>query len=309
MLSRQILGRIAVMLFATLSTAPFSLARAGEPKDTTALVAAWNIKFHKEGEPSRAKNIARGIALLDAEVIVLTEVHPYTVLEKVMAELSALGADYQSQMPTAGQNPLGIALLYKNGVQASNVALVEGSDLGDPQEYRKALAADVKIGQFDFKLLGLHLKSGRPPRNNEWPDPRPARLRQAKALAAYIKQATAGAEKDVVLLGDYNMIPPRGDFANDAEAFQALSPDGYLDFLSSMYLSRLGSHLRDNGSYGNLLDGYAIAHGHTKEFVGGSLRIVSLNLALSMSRSVYVRDVSDHLPLQARFNVVSPDDD
>lgn len=71
----------------------------------------------------------------------------------------------------------------------------------------------------------------------------------------------------------------------------------------------LGSHLQSNGNFGNLLDGYAVSRQHTKEFVGGSLRIFPLYEAMGLTRPQYVNQVSDHLPLVAQFDVTAADDD
>ena len=55
---------------------------------------------------------------------------------------------------------LNIGVLYKKGVEASNPRFIDDSDLGDPGN-RKALVVEMKVGKFDFILIGVHLKSGR----------------------------------------------------------------------------------------------------------------------------------------------------
>lgn len=37
---------------------------------------------------------------------------------------------------------------------------IPGTDLGDPNK-RKAFSTNMKVGKFDFLLVGTHLKSGR----------------------------------------------------------------------------------------------------------------------------------------------------
>ncbi|MGH9673149.1 MAG: GMP synthase, partial [Bryobacteraceae bacterium] len=172
---------------------------------------------------------------------------------------------------------------------------------GEPSS-RKALAANVRIGNFDFVVIGVHLKSGRT--NGD----RKKRTAQCQVLAKFIASATAGAEKDVLVLGDYNMVP-----SQDQANFQALSPAGFLNFVSSP-LDGAASHIQScNPIKGNLLDGYAIAAAHTREFIAGSLRLIRFQqLGVPCSSFAIPSSpgyVADHLPLVARFRVNLKDDD
>lgn len=275
---------------------------ADEPKDMTAVVAAWNIKAMPSPISSaRAERIAHGIAFLDPEVILLTEVREGPIINDIVSQLNTFGSEYDFKMP-AQSAALKIAIVFKKGVTVSGVELIDGTDLGKPG-YRQALKADVKIGNFDFILIGVHLKSGR------GGSQRDDRTEQAKLIAAFVKSATSGAEKDVLIVGDYNMIPPQGSTTHDEENFEAMDPDGFLQFVSSEDLVGQGSHLHNDGTPGNLLDGYAISFDHTNEYLDGSLRLFPLYKTLRMAPSTHVRRVSDHLPLTARFDVVVEDDD
>lgn len=295
--------RGAVVLLIIVLTGLGGRIQAAEPKDSTATIAAWNIKrTDVDNSGPRVEAIARAIQLLDAEVIVLLEVEPHSRLNLITTRLDTIGSHYNAAMPTAGQNELGIAILWKDGVTVTDVALIPHSDLDSVQDYRKALAAKFKIGNFDGSIIGVHLKSGRSDSN------RNDRTQQAEVIADFVENATSGNEKDVIVLGDYNMIPATDDLDNDDENFEAMNPGGKLFFISSEFL-RGGSHLHSNGTFGNLLDGYAIAQDKTKEFVGGSLQLFPLWQAMNLGRPQYANQVSDHLPVVARFDIVSTDDD
>jgi len=205
-------------------------------------------------------------------------------------------------MPTIGQHKLGIALLWKDGVTVTDAELIPESDLGTHQEYRKALAAKFRIGNFDGSIIGVHLKSGRAQSSRD------DRTMQADAIAEFIQRVTAGSEKDIIDLGDYNIIPATDDDVKEDENFVAMNPDGKLFFISSEFLDS-GSHLQSNGAFGNRLDGFAITQDDTDEFVGGSLQIYALWHAMKLGRPQYASHVSDHLPLVARFDIVSAHDD
>lgn len=283
-----------------------SACAADEPKDMTAVVAAWNIKAMPHPiSKTRAARIATGIAYLDPEVILLTEVGTKEgdepIIEEIVRKLNAYGSEYDHKMPSQKAD-LKIAIVFKKGVDVSGVGLIDGTDLGIPS-YRKALKADIRIGTFDFVLIGVHLKSGRQK------DSRIARTKQAALIAEFVENATKGAEKDVLIVGDYNMVPSRGGYLNDEENFAAMNPDEFLQFVSSEDLAGQGSHLSNGGNPGNLLDGYAISYDYTNEYIDGSLRIFPLFKALRLTAAEYVSRVSDHLPLVARFDIVVDDDD
>jgi endonuclease/exonuclease/phosphatase family metal-dependent hydrolase len=296
---------IALTLLITLITITLCFHPVGRAQtDTTATVAAWNIKG-LDADPiseTRARQIAKGIALLDPEVIALAEVHPDSIVNVIVQELNNRGGKYEApiilqQKPSVVQN---LAIIYKTGVSVSEATLIPNSDLTEELRSRRALAAKVKIGNFDFLLVAVHLKSSRDDNS------RALRTKQAKALAEYINSQTAGggnAERDVLVIGDYNMIPEQ-----DEVNFDALSPTGFLRFLS--YQLTGPSHIRRcQPLEGNLLDGYAVSARHTAEYVEGSLRIFPLDRALRLSCDDYVSSVSDHLPLVARFTVTGTDDD
>lgn len=263
--------------------------------DTTATIIGWNLKGFTPIPDSRLPNLARVIADLDPEVVALSEVRPDDVVDKLILELHKLGACYQGKIvsQTAIQN---LAILYKTGVAVSNVTLMDGSDDGN-SGLRKALTADVRVGQFDFKLIALHLKSGRG--NTE----RQARSRQALVIRSFIGMATSGPEKDVLILGDYNMIPIQDD-----QNFTDMNPNGFIRFVSSEELVGQFSHIGSGGQPGNLLDGYAISKDHTGEYIEKSLRIIRADQMMGLTLAEFDGQVSDHLPVVARFRI-SVDDD
>ena len=290
--------RAAAIVFALFAVVASAVAQSTEPKDLTAVVAAWNI-MDGTGNDDRIDEIALGVAWLDAEVIVLTEASKKPRMDLLVRQLNEIGANYSAEVPqqTASDQ---IAILFKQGVAVSNVQLLAGSDDGNTF-LRKAVTADVKIGEFDFVLIGVHMKASRSASD------RAIRTRQARIIANFISSATSGIEKDVLIVGDYNMIPAGPTAPRDRENFDAMNPTGFLQFISSEDLAGQGSHIR-NGRIGNLLDGYGISFDHTNEYIEGSLRIFPLNRTFRMSLEDYSEDVADHLPLVARFDITEDDD-
>jgi endonuclease/exonuclease/phosphatase family metal-dependent hydrolase len=268
-----------------------------QPGRATGAIVAWNFAGFNAIPAARQARIARSLLDLDAEVVAAVEVNPDEAIHDVAAALTELGACYDAVIldQTATQN---IGVLFKCGVLVANPRLVPDSDDGSPG-LRKALAVDVRIGDFDFLLITVHLKAGRTAGDRQ------IRTRQAGHIAAFIAAGTAGDEKDVLVVGDYNMIP-----GPDSANFSALNPAGRLRFVSSEDLTGQFSHLSEGSGCddGNLLDGFAVAAGHTTEYLEASLRIYPMNRPPGLSVCAFRDSVSDHLPLIARFRILADDD-
>jgi endonuclease/exonuclease/phosphatase family metal-dependent hydrolase len=169
---------------------------------------------------------------------------------------------------------------------------------------RKALVVDVEMGDFDFFLIAVHLKAGRSS------EARKTRTRQCRVIREFVKTLTEGAEKDVLIVGDYNMVPVEDDtnFAamNFPEEDEATS---FLRFVTTEELAAgTFSHISSGGRPGALLDGFAISTNHTGEYVPDSIEVVPMHERLHRILRTYARDVSDHLPVIASFRTTEDDD-
>lgn len=183
---------------------------------TTASIAAWNIKGFDPIPATRTRLIARAIHNLKPDVIALSEVNSSTAqetLDLMIDTLRQLGNRYRFVfIPQTSRQAIAILFKDQPRVSVTGEQLIQGSDDND-RDLRKALAANVRIGRFDFILIAVHMKSARG--NAE----RQTRTQQAEAIAAFISDATKGNEKDVLLIGDYNMI-----LGEDDINFQTISP-------------------------------------------------------------------------------------
>ena len=258
---------------------------------TTADVTAWNLAGFNAIPRDRATRFARVIANMDPEVIGLVELNPDRMAAEVVAELNELGPCYPRKIldQSANQN---VAILHKCEVEVSNPRFIAGSDLGR-SGLREALVADVRMGDFDFLLLVLHLKASRSASD------RTDRTNQNQIIAAFLANEP---ELDVVVVGDFNMIPGEDD-AN----FDAMAPNNELRFLAREDFPTQGTHIT-SGGIGNHLDGYAVANPDTAEYVEGSLRVIEAHRDLGLSVTEFRSQVADHLPLMARFRIGEDDD-
>lgn len=265
-----------------------------------AIIAGWNILGVEKIPQPRIERIAEAIRTINPDLIVLSEVNDNEVPSKIVSEL---GVEYRAIiLPQKADVVQNIAFVFKNSVAVTEAKLLSGTDLPDEKRSRKALAANVRIGNFDFIVIGVHLKSSRECVNREM------RSRQAVSIREFIARATSGNEKDVLVIGDYNMIPRKGNIANDEVNFLALSPDNFLRFVSTDFLLGQLSHYRKcSPKAGNLLDGYAISRDFTTEYVEGSTRLLPFSF-FGKTCTTYTRDISDHLPLVSEFRITTDDD-
>lgn len=268
---------------------------ADEPRDTTATVAAWNIFGLRTINSARLDNLAKGIVMLDAEVVVLSEVKPDSIMAELIDKMGKLGANYTHAIKDQTAS-LNLAILHKAGVTVQNARFVPGSNIGN-SGLRKALVADVRIGEFDFLLIGVHLKSGR------GDDEQETRSKQCLKITEFVASELAGVEKDVLIIGDYNMIPER-----DGDNFTSLERDFDVRFISSDIKFPDFTHIGSGGSPGNFLDGFAVSQGHTNEYVETSCRVIEMHKVLDKSLQAYRSSVTDHLPIVARFCITEDDD-
>jgi len=278
----------------------------------TGIIGTWNLKAAPYPiEASRVEQLARGIELIDADVLVLTEIATHERIYDLIRELNRDGTRYYFRMPGLGGEPseqheLGVAFLCRSGVEISEAGFVPGTELGDPTEYRKAITARIRVGEFDFVMVGVHLKSGGTKSGIE------TRGLQCTRIAEYLESALMGDERDCIVTGDFNMIPPTEEEDRDLENFKRLNARIDLRFLDEPF-STQGTHIgyqRKTKTYAihNHLDGLAVSKVATQEYEPGSAEIIPLFGKMEMTLAEYSRGVSDHLPLVARFDLSQDDD-
>ena len=187
---------------------------------TTAKIAAWNLAGFLPIDDEKLKKQVKGLAILDAEVVTLVEVKPFAHMQKLIEGLAAKGCVYDSVM-LQQTSDLNIGVLFKNGVQAGVPEFIPGSDLGDPNK-RKAFSVKMKVGKFDFLLIAVHLKSGRGAPEQAIRD------EQCKVIGDFITNFRANKREDILLMGDFNMIP-----GQDVSNFHHLGGNDIMDFVSS----------------------------------------------------------------------------
>lgn len=286
-------GLICALVYFLISCSPI-YSQVSTFQITEANIVGWNLAGFYQIDREEAETFANAISYMDPEVLVLVEVNPDFIAAEIVAELGEIGICYERLIldQSASQN---IAFLYKCGVELTNPRFIENSN-NNNSGLRKALVANVQVGEFDFILIAVHLKAGRDRSSQEIRD------NQADTISNFIQSIVSDSEKDILLVGDYNMIPVR-----DQSNFNMMNPDNFLNFLSDSLANQF-SHISRSGNGGNLLDGFAISRGHTSEYINNSIRVIQLQDILGISLMEYRNLISDHLPIEASFRILEDDD-
>jgi len=278
-----------LMLGLTMGPA-FAQTPAPAFQSSTAKIAAWNLQGFTPITPTRVQEQVEALKILDADVVALVEVNPVITMTRLTTQLNASGLCYQSSILDQAAT-LDMGVLFKCGITATNPRFITGSDLGVATA-RNAFVVDLRVGQFNFVMIIVHLKSGRGAADQATRD------QQAAVIAAFIAQErTAHPQRDILVVGDFNMIP-----GQDVSNFHVLGGPDTLDFLSSWDLQESFSHILPAGP-ANLLDGFAITRTFTTEYVRGSLRVFPMHWAMDMGLERFRGTISDHLPLVATFRI------
>ncbi len=302
----------------------------GAVAETSARVAAWNVACGRSAsgatpiEPDRIERLGEVIARqIKPDLIVLEEVWPASAADEIAKAATKNGFALVA-VPVPAQGPEVvqlISILKQPAVEVTDAELIESSDDlidgDDPEEQttRKALLAKARIDRFDFYLVGVHLKSKRVSKTVS-ASPLEMRDRQCRVISDRLHDLTShGAEKDILLLGDYNMTPAGQAAAgesDDEKNFATLNRHQELRFLSSEDKAPTRLGFFKGGFHRSKLDGYAIARATEKEYVGGSYRTLS-DKALGLEEKQFSdsrspKFLSDHFPIVAEFRTAQDDD-
>lgn len=283
----------SIRLFALIGLLSIGVAQAPTKLIVKAkneiVVAAWNINMDPVGE--RLEHLGRGIEALDPDIIALTELTPLKDRDLIIKELGKRGMKFSSTF-AEDRKQQNIVVFAREGVQITDVKPIPGSNDGN-KDLRSAYSGRVKVGDFDFLLIAVHNKSKRAREGLE--DTVNIRNRQTAAIWKFI-EANTKKDKDVMVIGDYNMKPVEDD-AN----FKSLNPKGFLEVLSKPSAKNPYTYIFSDGTT-SYIDGFSITKG-MKNYVRDSFTCVKLNEFFGKDNVWFRQNVTDHIPVAARFRV------
>lgn len=161
------------------------------------------------------------------------------------------------------------------------------------QGLRRPVAARFQAREFDFWVVGVHLKSrrGAPDCTTR------IRREQCRDLVAAIDGLTQGGERDVLIVGDFNERPSH-------DSFKPLVDAGFtsqMRFLTPE--SAKGSYIknRDLADSTDLIDQVMLRYRETLEVVRNSAQAYKLESDEAAKR--YIIEQSDHVPAWVSFRI------
>lgn len=265
-----------------------SAATASEwnyPSTSGLRIGNWNLKRLGQGD-KRLDLVARVIDT-QFDVIALEEVMSPAALSPLMALLPGWSAQLSER--AVGRNGYFeyYAVLYRTDratVTSSRVV----DDAADDW-YREPMVTCMRAGGGDFCLVVTHIVYG------TTVGPRDAEIQALGRLVTGLRES--GAEKDYVVLGDYNR-------AGSAPGFSTLQASGWAFNDEGDVRTTLGTT-----SYTNPYDHAMIDPGYTREWTGLSGRHDIVGSVCGGSFAFCAQYVSDHAPIGVLFAANASDDD
>ncbi|MFP4497478.1 MAG: endonuclease/exonuclease/phosphatase family protein [Vulcanimicrobiota bacterium] len=260
--------------------------KAGE-KIKTAGIGTFNIEWLgvKDRSEEDYKSIAQVIKDSKATVMGIQEIANLEGLQKVLKHLP----NYGYILGKSSQQMVGV-IFDKDRVQydKNSIDQLENVTLGNPG-LRPPLSVQMKVDNFDFNFVVMHLKARF--------DPRSVRIRnkQAKLVNAWLADRLANnPDKDVIIVGDYNDKP-------GSSTLQYLDTGNLVDYPTDEADAK---GIYSNVRYKEVIDHGAVSRekgGAAEEYIDGSLRTVD-----EKNYKNWMKNISDHKPIV--FDVRSDQD-
>ena len=260
--------------------------RPRHPVGPTVRVATWNLRKFSDRPGTDLRAIADVIRSSNFDLVAVQEVMKEG--EMVDALLNELGTPWRAaRISDRTGNFERFAFVY-NGDHVQEVGggayfITPLPRVNVAEFQRKPYQCGFRAGQFDFTVVSVHLSYEDTAR----------RKREARELAEYAEGlARTSAEKDVIVLGDFN-----AESANDLLPFDAA---GWRS------LNHEPTNLGSTEVYDTLL----IDPGPTREWdgTGGAVRFDEIMPQYADDR-IARQKISDHRPAYADFVTNLPDDD
>jgi len=249
-------------------------------------VASWNIRNISENKTEeKLKKILAIITCFD--FLAIQEVRDLEIMEKIKA-LLGIGWDMAiSGQVGSAHHKEHYAFLWRVDRVSVLTAPKVLDDSGDAF-VREPFIGYFKAGEFDFVLATIHVV---------WGDSIVGRREEIKKLDDLLKaiQNRAGAEKDIIVVGDFNMPPTDVSW----------KLDGLIPLINPPQKTLVG----DTSLYDNIwISG---AHTMNSEYKGvhGCVEFDKLQYEDTIAgRRAAISEISDHRPVWAQFGTDADDD-
>lgn len=249
--------------------------------------ATWNIRFFSDNSRSQWELLLITAILSRYDFIAIQETRDTEILDRTVRFLHEFfGKQYQHiTSPPVGRGMMErYSFLYDTDVVRFQGAQFFIPDLED-RFIREPFAAGFRAGEFDFYAVNVHTIYG------DSVEERQAETALLTEAVNHVRLRTG--EKDILLMGDFNLPPEDAgfDLLRTAERFLPINTDV------------------PTSIYGKLYDNIWLDPIHTSEYTGRwGVYFFDVLLFDDENRAASLA-VSDHCPLWAQFDISGPDDD
>ncbi len=266
---------------------------------TTLRMGTFNIAWLGDGMDDKIsrtdqdfKNIADVIKQTDADILGLEEIKNSYALENVLKYLP----EYKYFVGTHGHSQ-NVAVIYRADVSV-NVEQEYMPIAIDTARNRPGLVLSCKKGNFDWKMMVVHLKSSS---HFDSTAEMQAAARETRTIQADIcsywvdSTLKAGKEQDIFIVGDFNDFPQR----NKNPTLTALLTNTSIEFLTYQAKS-----CKNDKWFG--IDHIVCSQSAKKRYIVGSDHAINFYAQLTNKDA---DKVSDHCPMIVDFDISAPDND
>lgn len=263
------------------------------------VVGTFNIAWLGDGTNDRVdrtdedyKRIAEVIRETGVDIMGLQEVENAEAVDRVLQYLPG----YERIVGTKGRQQ-NVAAIYRSDIEVrlveeyAPIAITEGRN-------RPGLILQCKAGNFDWLMMVVHLKStSRYDSTDEMREEsyRTRRL-QARRLHDWAETVVGETEeKDIIVVGDFNDTPTR----KKNPTLNTLLADDVLTFLTTDLQSCKKASWK-------VIDHIVVSKSASNRYVDGTA--MNWNMYQQYDKDD-AEKVSDHCPIIAQFETVSPDND
>ncbi len=221
----------------------------------------------------------------------MQEIESSEAIERVLKYLPQY--DYFIDDHSGAQN---VGLIYNRELEVEVLDVYEPIRVGN-KHLRPGLWSRIKKGNFDFYTMVVHFKStSRYDKGEEGKKrSRGIRRKQAEIVNHWADSVlTNGAEKDLIILGDFNDYPDRKRY-NTLNKINSKS----LEFITSDLYSCKFEKLKG-------IDHLLISTSAKNRLLPKSVGVYNLHKAYKKN---IAKNISDHCPVYARFDIKKSDND
>ena len=263
------------------------------------VIGTFNVEWLGDGVRDRVKrtekdysNISKIIKKTGADIMALQEVENSKAMKRLLKYLPG----YKFYISNSGSAQK-LAVVYKNTVKMDlkgdyNPLIVK------KRRTRPGLLFDAKKGNFDFKVMVVHFKS-----TSHWdntPEKRAIsvdlRRQQAEKVADWVNWTLKNRkEEDLIVVGDFNDTPQR---KKEATLTPMEKRAGLIFLTRDMKSCKFSSWFA--------IDHIAVTKSASLRFTSTMPQVLDVHTLFSKAEA---EKISDHCPIYAEFEVISPDND